>query len=496
LYVLNQNDSTISGYDIGNDGLLTELAASPFNTVAGLTTFPLSLEITSDGTATYLYTTDNNGDITQSTINGAGTPTLIGAGSVNGPGANYRGLVGSPDADHLYVIDQGLDEVHTWNADGTGALEWHPTLGRVRVAGNHLNVALLPSVTTPIWGTSALYAAVKSGNAAQLTVDGTGAMDPITPLLVPTTSDTEALVVHPDHDMVYVTNPGDATNPVMSIPIQGDLSLDGASLAGSAAVGNQANFMALTPGGDHALVLAQTGTLSAYPIGATGLLGAQGASVVTGTIPLGVAVDATGQNAYVANFGSNTVSLYDLDLATGALAAKAPATVAAGSSVRAVATHPSGRYVYATAMGAAGPGGDLIGQYVIDPADGQLILNTPPSVGAGADPGPMACTPNGSFLLVGTSAAGSASIDVYEINTDPTNLTNDGTLTGPVSTAAVPDVAQAITISADGSTVYVGSNTAGTIQAFSISATGVLTPLDGETIGGVVRDVGVRTTMQ
>ena len=173
--------------------------------------------------------------------------------------------------------------------------------------------------------------------------------------------------------------------------------------------------------------------------------------------------------------------------------AKAPATVATGASVRNVVVHPSGRYAYATAMGAGGPGGDLIGQYLVSPVDGTLILNTPTSVGANPDPGPMACTPNGEFLLVGTSASGTASIDVYTINTDPDNLVNDGTISGPVSTAAVPDVAQWISVSADGAEVYVASNTAGTIQAFTLSAAGVLAPLDGETIGATVRGIGVKS---
>ncbi|MDF1799148.1 MAG: beta-propeller fold lactonase family protein [Planctomycetota bacterium] len=497
LYVLNQNDSTISGYAVGSDGLLTEVVGSPFSTIAGLTTFPLSIEVTSDGTNAFLYTTDNDGEITQSAIGAGGALTLVGSGVISGAGANYRGMAATPAADQLFVMDAGLDEIHSYDADASGALSLHPSLPRMRAQGDFLVGTILPSLDTPVWSTDSLYAAVKSGSVAQLTVDATGALDPITPLLVATTSDTEAVVMNPKLDTLYATNPGDATNTVMSIPIQGDLSLDGANLAGSGATSNDANFLDIDPNGKFLYMLANAMSVSPYPIGATGLLGAQGATAATGATPLDIEVSPTGEFAYVTNFAGSTVSQFNIDLATGAVTQMSAPTVSAGTGPRSVAIHPSGRYAYVSAFGVSGPDvGDKVGQYLVTPGTGALLLMSPASVGASPDPGAVMCTPNGKFLVVANSASGTSSIDVYAINTDPGNLVSDGTLSGPVSSAAVPDLAQTLEISADGSTVYVGSNSAGTIQAYSISAAGLLSSLDAETIGGTVRSIDAKKSLQ
>src|SRR5258706_7872210 len=57
---------------------------------------------------------------------------------------------------------------------------------------------------------------------------------------------------------------------------------------------------------------ATTGALTAIP-------GSPGSPFAAGTHPFSVAVDPTGKFAYVANDGSNNVSGYTIDAATGAL---------------------------------------------------------------------------------------------------------------------------------------------------------------------------------
>ena len=188
---------------------------------------------------------------------------------------------------------------------------------------------------------------------------------------------------------------------------------------------------------------------------------------------------------------------FDVDLATGAISAKTVPTNLAGAGPRGVIVHPSGRYLYVTAGGSAGAGGDLIGQYLINPLDGSLFLMDPPSIGATtADPGPLACTPDGRYLLVGTQSSGASALEVYQVNTDYTNLVSDGTLSGPLDGAALPDVAQSIAVSGDGSTVYVGTSTSPTIQAFTLGSGGTLTPLDSETVGATLRQLDVRTRLE
>jgi 6-phosphogluconolactonase (cycloisomerase 2 family) len=59
-----------------------------------------------------------------------------------------------------------------------------------------------------------------------------------------------------------------------------------------------------------------------------------------------VAVDPAGKFAYVANYGSNDVSMYTISATTGALTSIG--TIAAESNPSSVAVHPSGKFAYVT----------------------------------------------------------------------------------------------------------------------------------------------------
>jgi 6-phosphogluconolactonase (cycloisomerase 2 family) len=60
-------------------------------------------------------------------------------------------------------------------------------------------------------------------------------------------------------------------------------------------------------------------------------------TAVAGSIPLAVAVDPSGQFVYTANQGSGNVSVFTVEVATGALAAVAGSPFPAGSGARAIA---------------------------------------------------------------------------------------------------------------------------------------------------------------
>ena len=86
-----------------------------------------------------------------------------------------------------------------------------------------------------------------------------------------------------------------------------------------------------------------------YTINATtGALTSIG-TIATGKDPVSVAVDPAGKFAYVANYGSNDVSMYTINATTGALTSIG--TIAAGSYPSSIAVDPSGKFAYVTNSG-------------------------------------------------------------------------------------------------------------------------------------------------
>jgi YVTN family beta-propeller protein len=86
-----------------------------------------------------------------------------------------------------------------------------------------------------------------------------------------------------------------------------------------------------------------------------------------GTGPDWVAVDPSGKFAYVANFGSNDVSMFTIDATSGALTSTG--TIAAGQSPTSIAVHPSGKFVYVTNSAS-----NNISMFSIDATTGALTL--------------------------------------------------------------------------------------------------------------------------
>ena len=89
--------------------------------------------------------------------------------------------------------------------------------------------------------------------------------------------------------------------------------------------------------------------------------------VVAGTSPLSVTVDPTGKFAYVANTGSNTVSAYAIDAATGTFAEVTGSPFAAGTAPISVTVDPAGKSAYV-----ANAGSNPVSVYTIDARTGAL----------------------------------------------------------------------------------------------------------------------------
>lgn len=168
---------------------------------------------------------------------------------------------------------------------------------------------------------------------------------------------------------------------------------------------------------------------------------------------------------------ANTVSVFRISPATGALSAQPVQIVATGQGPQMITIAPGGTSAYVAATGAS-----TIWQYSINPATGRLTPKSPAVVATGKGPHDLAVAPDGKNLYAIT--AGDDTIAQYAINP------RRGTLsTRPVSTAPTVPVPEAIALSPDGKNAYVTSEGEGALSQFAISPmTGKITPLSPATV--------------
>jgi 6-phosphogluconolactonase (cycloisomerase 2 family) len=185
---------------------------------------------------------------------------------------------------------------------------------------------------------------------------------------------------------------------------------------------------------------------------------------------------------YVANQGSNNVSAYIIDRATGAPSVVVGSPFPAGESPRAVAV-ATGRFVYVANQGLNGNPGD-VSAYTINGGTGALTPVPGSPFPAGQGPHSVAADPTGRFAYV----ASNSGILAYTIDGGTGALT---TMPGPPITGTP----QSLAMDPKGRFVYVTSNLGSPlltyINAYSIDGTtGVLTTVPGSPFQGGFFAVG------
>ena len=135
-------------------------------------------------------------------------------------------------------------------------------------------------------------------------------------------------------------------------------------------------------------------------------------TVPVGTQPLGMVVSSDNKTVYVANQGSNTVSVLD---ATNGYAVKA--TTAVGAAPRYLAISPNGKTLYVSCNGAGSV-------YVIDTTQSTYPVTT--TLTAGDSPEGIAVTPNGKELYVANQGSGTVSVFDTSGSTSPKTITTEG----------------------------------------------------------------------
>jgi 6-phosphogluconolactonase len=196
------------------------------------------------------------------------------------------------------------------------------------------------------------------------------------------------------------------------------------------------NSIAIDPTGNFAYVTNNGGDVSAYVIdpGSGALTPVTGSPFVTGLNPNAIAIDPTGNFAYVANFTSNAISAYTINAATGVLT---PVTglFSTGLNPNAIAIDPTGKFVYVT-----NNGGD-VSAYVIDRPSGALIPVTGGPFVTGLNPNAIAIDPAGKFVYVTNKFDGVSAYTIDATSGALTPLTGTfvaGTNPNAIATVNIP----------------------------------------------------------
>lgn len=224
-------------------------------------------------------------------------------------------------------------------------------------------------------------------------------------------------------------------------------------------------------------------TVSAYAIGNTGALtdATTPPTTASGDSPYAVAVDPTGQFAYVVNSNADSVSVYGINPLSGVLTANQP-SIATGDNPKSIAVHPSGKFAYVANQGNGSTTGNTLSAYGIDIASGALTAIdadaatplTQSTIATGTFPYAVTVDPLGKFAYVANNDSGDVS--VYTID----QIT--GALTAGTSVAAGTNP-RSVAIDPTGKCALVASAGSDNIKSYMIdSVTGALTPAPGSPI--------------
>jgi len=211
-------------------------------------------------------------------------------------------------------------------------------------------------------------------------------------------------------------------------------------------------------------------SVSQYGLGPGGALTPKDpATVAAGLSPWAIAVTPNEASAYVANTNENNLYQYDAE-PDGTLSPKLQTTVGTGGDPFAIAIHPDGASAYVPNFST-----NNLSQYDIDPGDGQLTPDDPATVATGQAPTAVAVHPNGESVYVTDN---NGELSQYDVTP------GDGTLT-PKDPATVGTGTQpsGVAVTPDGWSAYVANGGSNTISQYDVELDGALAPKDPATIG-------------
>jgi 6-phosphogluconolactonase (cycloisomerase 2 family) len=365
----------------------------------------LPRSIAVDPTGEYVYVTNRGtSDLHQYTINVDGTLALMQPPVTPGEGGPSAIAISAGTVPalavprHAYATNEGSANVSQYDIDaGTGALSDEVTSG---AGGSPDSVAVDPR------GRFAFVANFADGTLSQYTVNGDGSLSSNGAVVSGSgaTSGPRSMAVDPSGIFAYVANFNDDTISQYAIDDAGNLQpmVPPAVLAGpvgtnprSIGMGPMRRYFYVANEGDAVAVPPVPGSVTLYRINTTDGTLTLAPAVAAGTTPRDVTVDPLRRSVYVANSGSNNVSVYSLN-DEGDLSLIQ--TAAAGLNPSSIAIDPLGQYAYV-----ANFGGNTVLQYSIDAVNGTLTaMGLPLATGTG--PTDITVDHSGRYVYVSNSA--------------------------------------------------------------------------------------------
>jgi YVTN family beta-propeller protein len=214
-----------------------------------------------------------------------------------------------------------------------------------------------------------------------------------------------------------------------------------------------------------------------------------------GVSPDSIAVDPTGKFAYVANSGTNNVSMYTINGTTGALTFIG--RIAAGIGPASVTVDPSGKFVYVANESNSDDLAGNVSMYTINSTTGALTsIASPVAADFGAHL--VGVDPRSKFAYVandGIFQETGGSLSTYTINSSTGALTPTGTISGVCGSADNVCAPLSVAVDPSGMFLYV-ANEGGPAPTFVSmyiinTTTGALTPIGGVGSGGRAVSVAV-----
>jgi len=338
----------------------------------------------------------------------------------------------------------------------------------------------------------ASYAYLPSGrNVTQFTVGSNGSLSLLASAALASnlTDYTSSIAINPAGTFLYIgagfLAGGDPYTPAGLVELCSIGANGGLTLINSDAVSSIPPVlgMAIDPTGQHAYVASSayqyapglSSLIWQFTIGADGnLTFMTNASIATGNDPTAIAIDPTGKFLYITSGIDNTVSQYSIGT-DGSLTPMSTATVAT-SSPSAITIDPAGKHAYVTSNA-----GNTVSQFLIG-TTGSLTPMSTPSITTGSAPTGLTIDPTGQYAYVTNSgnninvqSSGNGTVSQYTIAAN-------GSLT-PMATATVATgvIPKSMAIDPTGQYVYV-VNYGTSISQYAIGANGGLIPLATPTV--------------
>jgi len=200
---------------------------------------------------------------------------------------------------------------------------------------------------------------------------------------------------------------------------------------------------------------------------ATGVLSqVSGSPFSAGSFPESIAIDPSGRFAYVANVDSNDIYAYSINIKTGGLTQIAGSPFPGGGGSKSVAISPAGSFVYVTNIFT-----NTVSVYAMDTATGRLTEIVGSPFGAGTTPYSVALDSVGHFAYVAN--IDSSDIWAYSVKSDGSLVPTVGS---PFSAGIEPF---SVTVDPLDRFVY-AANDGGNVSAYTVDGTtGALTQIAG-----------------